>query len=119
LRFVLKALLFVKFLFAIGEHEFLVAVSADNGFVGHFDSPVFYWGSNILGFPENTRNGHMGMLNHFFLTMFKCSIFCQYIFLVLMNKPAFSERDYFYPAGELSAIFLSVNILRRCAAFYL
>jgi hypothetical protein len=81
LRFVLKSFLSVKFLFAIGEHEFFVAVFADNGFVGHFGISCVYLGiEHSWAFPKNTRNRHLGMLNHFFFTMFKYSNFCQYIF---------------------------------------
>lgn len=55
LRFVLKSFLSVEFLFAVGKREFLVAISADNVFVGHVVSPVFYWGSNILGLSRKHK----------------------------------------------------------------
>jgi hypothetical protein len=63
LGLVLKSLLSVEFLFTIGESEFLLAVSADNGFVGHVGLLCFFRDRTFLGFPENTRNGRMGMLN--------------------------------------------------------
>jgi hypothetical protein len=60
LRFVLKSFLSVEFLFAVGEREFLVAISADDVFVGHVVSPVFIWGSNILGLSRKHKEWALG-----------------------------------------------------------
>jgi hypothetical protein len=57
LRLVLKTLFSVEFLFTFGEDKFFVAVLADNGFVGHFVSPVFFWDRTFLGFPETQGIG--------------------------------------------------------------
>jgi hypothetical protein len=52
LGLVLKSLLAIEFLFTIGEDEFFLAVSADNGFVGHVGLLCFFRDRTFLGFPE-------------------------------------------------------------------
>jgi hypothetical protein len=86
LGLILKSLFLVEFLFAFGEDEFFVAVSADNGFVWHGFSYVFS-GSNILGLSRNTRKRHLGMLNRFW---------CHYVLIPIFLSTHFFKK-MFYP----------------------
>jgi hypothetical protein len=55
LRLILKAFFLVEFLFTFGEYELFVTVTADNSFVWHCVSPVFFRDRTFFGLSRENK----------------------------------------------------------------